>query len=99
MGGRGVFFKFLLAHNIFLLLCPIEVRLTLATRKLSFQCDDVISFTIPRPMIVEGSDRHDIEYSKGIRSLQSRIEAQALLEVGVCVCELRCLVVYQVARQ
>ena len=30
-----------------------------------------------------------IEYSKGIRSLQSRIEAQVLLGVGVCVGENR----------
>jgi len=37
-------------------------------------------------LIVEGSDRHDIEYSKGIRSLQSRIEAQTLLGLSVCVC-------------
>ena len=36
-------------------------------------------------LIVGGSDRHKIEYSKGIRSLQSRIEAQALLGLSVCV--------------
>ena len=40
-------------------------------------------------LIVGGSDRHDIEYSKGIRSLQSRIEAQALLGLSVCVGENR----------
>ena len=40
-------------------------------------------------LIVGGSDRHVIEYSKEIRSLQSRIEAQALLKVGVCVGENR----------
>ena len=40
-------------------------------------------------LIVGGSDRHKIEYSKGIRSLQSRIEAQALLGLSVCVGENR----------
>jgi len=40
-------------------------------------------------LIVGGSDRYEIEYSKGIRSLQSRIEAQALLGLSVCVGENR----------
>ena len=40
-------------------------------------------------LIVGGSDRHVIEYSKEIRSLQSRIEAQALLGLSVCVGENR----------
>ena len=40
-------------------------------------------------LIVGGSDRYEIEYSKGIRSLQSRIEAQTLLGLSVGVGENR----------
>ena len=42
-------------------------------------------------LIVGGSDRYEIEYSKEIRSLQSRIEAQGkgLVVGGVGVCENR----------
>ena len=49
------------------------------------------TYTRSDMLIVGGSDRHKIEYSKGIRSLQSRIEAQALLGLSVCVGGLRSL--------